>query len=167
MACILLLISFIDSTYSQTLSLLSLKKDEKEVGLEFAYNQTEFENWSRGVDGTEHNMHLAIPIQLSNVSKLSILPCLTYSPEKYGTLEKDLNAGCYLRYTAIYIYDTKVLGSFYRLGAGVNTNDSEGSGDGSAVVPTLGNSSDSNNSDDAKSAVWKAHSGGGLFLGLR
>ena len=140
-ACILLLlISFIHSTYSQTLSLQS--SNENKFGLEFAYNQTEFENWSRGVDATDHNMHLAVPIQLNDFSKLSIMPCVIYRNEKSGAMETDFNAGCYLRYTGVY--DTTIPSFFYRLGGGGN----------------------SNNSDATKSAIWKAHGGGGIFWDL-
>ena len=139
-ACILLLISFIHSTYSQTLSLQSLK--ENKLGLEFAYNQTEFENWSRGVDAADHNMHLAVPIQLNDFSKLSIMPCIIYRNEKSGAIETDLNTGCYLRYTQVY--DTTIPGFFFRLGGGGN----------------------SNNSDATKSFIWKAHGGAGIFRDL-
>lgn len=134
---LLLLISFIDSTYSQTLSLRSL--NENKLGLEFAYNQTEFENWSRGVDATDHNMHLAVPIQLNDFSKLSIMPCVIYRNEKSGAIETDLNTGCYLRYTEVY--DTTIPSFFFRVGGGGN----------------------SNNSDATKSFIWKAHGGAGIF----
>ena len=140
-ACILLLfISFIHPTYSQTLSLHRLV--EQKAGLEFVYNQTQFENLSRGVDVTDHNAHLAIPVRLNNFSKLSIMPCLIYKSTKSGeTIGADLNAGCYLRYTSIY--ETTIPKFFYRLGGG-----------GNSYTP---------NGAESPIWIWKGHGGGGIF----
>ena len=142
-ACILLLlISFIHSTYSQTLSLQGLK--EQKAGLEFAYNQTEFENWSRGVDVTDHNAHLVIPVRLNNISQLSIMPCVIYRNAKSEAIAADLNAGCYLRYTEIY--DTTRPNFFYRLGGGGNSNTPEAT--------------------ESLTWIWKGHGGAGIFWDL-
>ena len=153
-ACILLLsISFIHSTYSQTLSLQSLKKQK--YGLGFAYNQTEFENWSRGVDATDHNAHLVVPIRLSDFSKLSIMPCIIIRNEKNEKNEKnetsvdpnsvDPNVGCYIRYTKLHSDAT--IPFFYRLGGGGNSNDSD--------------------TTESLTWMWKGHIGGGIFWDLK
>ena len=144
-ACVLLLlISFIHSSYSQTLSLQRLGKQK--AGLEFAYNQTEFENLSRGIEAIDHNAHFVIPVRLDDFNQLSIMPCLIYRNTQLGeVIDADLNAGCYLRYTGIY--DTRIPNFFYRVGGGGN----------------------SNTADDAKETLtwmWKGHSGGGLFWDL-
>lgn len=143
-ACILLLlISFIHSTYSQTLSLQGLK--EQKAGLEFAYNQTEFENLSHGVDATDHNAHLVVPVRLNNFSQLSIMPCVIYRNTKSGAaIGADLNAGCYLRYTGIY--DTTIPNFFYRLGGGGNSNAPDAT--------------------ESLTWIWKGHGGAGIFWDL-
>lgn len=143
MCILLLLILFIHSTYSQTLSLQGLK--EQKAGLEFAYNQTEFENLSRGVEATDHNAHLVVPIRLDNFSQLSIMPCVIYRNTKSGAaIGADLNAGCYLRYTGIY--DTTIPNFFYRLGGGGNSNTPD-------AIKSL-------------TWIWKGHGGGGIFWDL-
>ena len=143
-ACILLLlILFIHSTYSQTFSLERL--GEQKAGLEFAYNRTEFENLSHGVEATDHNAHLVVPVRLDNFTQLSIMPCIIYRHTKSGaSIEPNLNAGCYLRYTGIY--DITVPGFFYRLGGGGNSYTPEATG--------------------SLTWIWKGHAGGGIFRDL-
>ena len=140
---LLLLVSFIHSTYSQTLSLRDLK--EQKAGLEFAYNQTEFENLSRGVDAIDRKAHLVVPVRLNDFSQLSIIPCLIYRDTKSGpVIEPDLNAGCYLRYTIIY--NTTIPKSFYRFGVGGNSYTLDGT--------------------ESRPWIWKLHGGGGTFWDL-
>ena len=160
-ACILLLsISFIHSTYSQTLSLERLV--EQKAGLEFVYNQTRFENLSRDVDVTDHNAHLAIPVRLNNFSKLSIMPCLSYKNTKSGdTIEADLNAGCYLRYTSIYEMTRPNL--FFRLGGGGNSNTPD---DTESTTLEGGGNSNTPDDTDPLTWMWKGHVGGGTFWDL-
>ena len=140
---LLLLISFIHSAYSQTLSLQML--GEQKAGLEFAYNQTEFENLSRGVEATDHNAHLVVPFRLDNFSQLSIMPCIIYRNTKTGAaIGADLNAGCYVRYAGVY--KRMIPNLFYRLGGGGNSNTPDAT--------------------ESLTWIWKGYAGGGIFEDL-
>ena len=118
---------------------------EQKAGLEFAYNQTEFENLSHGIDAIDRNAHLIVPVRLNDFSQLSVMPCLIYRNTKSGPMiGADLNAGCYLRYTIINNITTPK--SFYRLGVGGNSYTLDGT--------------------ESRPWIWKLHGGGGTFWDL-
>ena len=145
---LLLLISFTHSTYSQTWSLHRL--NAQKAGLEFAYNQTHLEKENHDIEGTNQNLHLIVPVWLNNHSKLSVMPCVIYrNTESGGTIEADLNAGCYLRYTLIY--NTTIPNSFYRMGIGGNSYTLDGTESDSITY---------------RPWIWKLHAGGGVFWDL-
>lgn len=119
--------------------------DNKKTGVVLAYNQHEFEEWSENVDGPNRAVHFSIDRKLSDIARLSFLPCFSYKSTGPGFIEAKISPSCHFRYTEILNFRGTDLGFFHREGGGIVYN---------AIEPDI---------FSANVLTGQLHLGGGIF----
>ena len=140
---VFLFILLVGRGHAQTMTLHSLTN--KESGVAVGYNQQEFKNWLGKDDATAYTMRVSIDRKLSDVARLSFLPCLAYKHAEIGSTEARLSPSCHVRYTKIVATPLTDFGYFYR-------------GDGGFFYENL-----APDDDPIHSLTGQVHVGAGIF----
>ena len=93
--------------------------DNKKTRVVLAYNGHRFEEVSNNPDSLDHTFHFSIDRKLSDIARLSFLPCFSYKSTGPGFIEAKISPSCHFRYTEILNFRQTDLGFFHREGGGI------------------------------------------------